>query len=134
MWFELFDKHLSSIIECHAGLDLASATIEIKDAAELVASAGIEPASGASEALILSIVLRGQTYQPKPLHTIPVRLPSAGGHCTTGPIGQNYRKKFWADQVSNCSSVFLDVNFFSSQSEKITHARAKQKPAITSDA
>ena len=48
--------------------------------------------------------------------------------------GQNYRKKFGIDQASNCSSVFLDVNFLSSQSEKITQATAKQKPAITSDA
>ena len=33
------------------------------DEREFVASAGIEPASGASEALILSIVLRGRGNQ-----------------------------------------------------------------------
>ena len=54
--------------------------------------------------------------------------------CTTGPGGQNYRKKFWEAYVSNCNSVFLDVSFLSSQSEKITHARARQNPAITSEA
>ena len=76
---------------------------------ELVASSRIELEYQVPETCVLSIVLRDQSGK------------------TTG-------KNFGTGQVSNCSSVFLDVNFFSSQSEKMTQARAKQKPAITSDA
>ena len=102
----------------------------------------------------------GPNLSSKPLRTIPVRLASAGrtlyygtkliiqtsayyprptgvsraGIVLRGQSGKTTGKNFGTGQVSNCNSVFLDVNFFSSQSEKITQARAKQKPASTSDA
>ena len=67
-----------------------------------MASPGIEPGSGASETLILSIVLRGHYIQEQFLlrnsYTIPARMPvssipfpsnvQAGGHCTTRPALQ----------------------------------------------
>jgi hypothetical protein len=61
----------------------------------VVASPGIEPGSGASETLILSIVLRGQKtktiellYYPRPngfIRAGPSERIHPGGHCTTRP-------------------------------------------------
>ena len=76
---------------------------------EFVVPSRIELEYQVPETCVLSIVLRDQDDK------------------TTG-------KNFGKTHVSNCNCVFLDVNFLSSQSEKITQASAKQKPAITSDA
>ena len=52
-----------------------------------MASPGIEPGSGASETLILSIVLQGQfTISKKQLLYYPRPNGRPGGHCTTRPI------------------------------------------------
>ena len=111
---------------------------------ELVASSRIELEYQVPETCVLSIVLRGHSSS-KPLFAIPPERTIRYGRARQTVVsradivlrdqsGKTTGKNLGNGQVSNCNSVFLDVNFFSSQSEKITQARAKQKPAITSDA
>ena len=52
------------------------------------------------------IVLRDQTYHPNLCILSPSDWRQPGGHCTTRPIGQNYRKKFW-----NRSGIQLQLRF-----------------------
>ena len=68
------------------------------------------------------------------LRTIPVRLASAGRSIVLrDQSGKTTGKNFGTGQVSNCNSVFLDVNFFRARA-KNNPGKSQTKPAITSDA